>query len=135
MLAVEAFVDTNVLIYLLSADSAKADRAETLVGSGARISVQVLNELTKVAKRKLAMRWDEIDELVQAIQASCPVDPLTVDTHETGRRLAERYGLSVYDAMIAASALLANCRTLFSEDMQHGLLIDRKLRICNPFVD
>jgi len=135
MPAAEAFIDTNVLLYLLSADSAKADRAEELVGSGALISVQVLNELTNVARRKLAMRWEEIDELAQAIRASCPVESLTVETHDTGRRLAERYGLSVYDAMIAASALLANCRTLFSEDMQHGLLIDRKLRICNPFLD
>ncbi|ROZ79574.1 PIN domain-containing protein [Ramlibacter sp. WS9] len=135
MPAAEAFVDTNVLLYLLSADSAKADRAEALVGGGARISVQVLNELTNVARRKLAMRWEEIDELAQAIRASCPVEPLTVETHDTGRRLAERYSLSVYDAMIVASALVANCTTLFSEDMQHGLLIDRTLRIRNPFLD
>ena len=135
MPAAEAFVDTNVLLYLLSADSVKADRAEALVGSGARISVQVLNELTNVARRKLAMRWEEIDELAQAIRASCPVEPLTVETHDTGRRLAERYSLSVYDAMIVASALVANCTTLFSDDMQHGLLIDRTLRIRNPFLD
>ena len=135
MPAAEAFIDTNVLLYLLSADIAKADRAEALVGGGALISVQVLNELANVARRKLAMRWEDIDELAQAIRASCTVEPLTVETHDTGRRLAERYGLSVYDAMIAASALLANCRTLFSEDMQHGLLIDRRLRIRNPFLD
>lgn len=131
----EAFVDTNVLLYLLSADDAKADRAEALVGGGALISVQVLNELTNVARRKLAMSWEEIDELAQAIRASCPVEPLTVETHDTGRRLAQRYGLSIYDAMIAASALLGNCRSLFSEDMHHGLVIDRRLRVCNPFLD
>ena len=46
---------------------------------------------------------------------------------------AERYGLSVYDAMIVAAALLGACKTLYSEDMQDGFLIDRYLSIRNPF--
>ena len=49
------------------------------------------------------------------------VQPITVETHETGLALAERYSLSTYDAMIAASALHAGCDTLWSEDMQHGM--------------
>jgi predicted nucleic acid-binding protein len=133
MPAAEAFVDTNILVYLLSADAAKADRAETLVGAGALISVQVLNELTNVARRKLSMSWQEIGELTHAIRSSCQVAPLTLETHDMGRELAQRYSLSVYDAMIVASALLGECRTLYSEDMQHGLLIDRQLRVRNPF--
>jgi predicted nucleic acid-binding protein len=40
----------------------------------------------------------------------------------------------VYDAMIVAAALLGGCRTLYSEDMQHGLLIDHQLHICNPLI-
>jgi len=62
-----------------------------------------------------------------------PVEPITVRTHETGLAIAERYRLSVYDAMIAASALLAGCNRLWSEDMQNGLVIDRQLRIVDPF--
>lgn len=135
MRATEAFADTNVLLYLLSDDRAKADQAEALVSDGLTISVQVLNELTNVARRKLSMHWEEIDVLVEAIRASCSIEPLTIETHDTGRRLAQRYGLAIYDAMIAASALLGNCRTLFSEDMHHGLVIDRQLRVCNPFLD
>jgi predicted nucleic acid-binding protein len=61
------------------------------------------------------------------------VHPVTVNTHEIGLGLAERYNLSIYDAMIAASALHAECDTLWSEDMQHGLAIDGRLRIINPF--
>ncbi len=61
------------------------------------------------------------------------VHPLNVETHETGLRLAERYGLSTYDAMIAASALDAGCDTLWSEDMQHGMALEEGLRIVNPF--
>jgi predicted nucleic acid-binding protein len=130
----EAFIDSNVALYLLSADAAKADRAEAVIAAGASISVQVLNEVTSVARRKLGMSWSEIDEVLAGLRAVCPVEPLTAQTHDAGRRLAERYGLSVYDAMIAAAALLAGCKRLYSEDMQHGLLIDRQLRVCNPFI-
>ena len=59
--------------------------------------------------------------------------PVTVETRETGLALAERYGPSVYDAMIAASALHAECDTLWSEDMHDGIVIEDRLRIANPF--
>jgi predicted nucleic acid-binding protein len=61
------------------------------------------------------------------------VHSVTTEVHESGLTLAERYNLSVYDAMIAASALAAECETLWSEDMQHGMVIDSRLRIVNPF--
>lgn len=133
MPAPKVFIDTSVLLYLLSADSDKADRAERVVQAGALISVQVLNEMTHVARRKLAMSWTEINEVLALIRSVCPAAPLTLETHDGGRLIAERYGLSVYDAMIVAAALLGGCETLYSEDMQDGLLIDRQLRIRNPF--
>jgi predicted nucleic acid-binding protein len=58
---------------------------------------------------------------------------LELESHETGLALAERYSLSPYDAMIAASALLADCDMLWSEDMQDGMTIENRLRIVNPF--
>lgn len=133
MPAPKAFIDTNILLYLLSAETDKADRAETIIQAGGLISVQVLNELTNVARRKLAMSWAEINEVLSLIRSICPVMPLTIETHDRGRRIAERYGLNVYDAMIVASALLEGCETLYSEDMQDGQRIDHQLRICNPF--
>jgi len=128
-----AFIDTNVLLYLLSSDADKADRAETILQTGGLISVQVLNEMANVALRKLAMPWEEINEVLSLIRAICRVEPLTVEAHDRGRHVAERYKLNVYDAMIAASALQGECEILYSEDMQHGLLIDDQLRIRNPF--
>lgn len=133
MPAANAFIDTNILLYLLSADTAKADRAETIVRAGGLISVQVLNEMVNVARRKLAMSWGEINELVALIRLLCPTEPLTIETHDKGRLVAEQYGLSVYDAMIVAAALFGGCEILYSEDMQDGLRIDHQLRICNPF--
>ena len=127
------FFDTNILLYLLSADTDKAERTETILYAGGLISVQVLNELTNVSRRKLAMPWNEINEFTMLIRSICQTDPLTIETHEKGRYIAERYKLSVYDSMIVSSAILGECGILYSEDMQHGLVIDGKLRICNPF--
>jgi len=129
----KAFIDTNVLLYLLSTDTDKADRAEAVVRAGGLISVQVLNEMANVARRRLAMSWMEINELLSLIRSMCPTEPLTLETLDRGRLVAERYRLGVYDAMIVAAALLGGCETLYSEDMQDGLLIDDQLRICNLF--
>lgn len=133
MPAPESFIDTNILLYLLSEDAAKADRAEEILRAGGRISVQVLNELANVARCKLNMSWEDIIEVLTLIRALCPADSLTPQTHETGIALATRYGLSVYDSMIVASALIGNCEILYSEDMHDGLIIEGKLRIQNPF--
>ncbi len=130
---IKVFIDTNILLYLLSEDSNKADRAETIVRAGGTISVQVLNELANVTHRKLAMSWMEINELLSLIRSLCSIEPLTIEVHDMGILIAERYKLSVYDAMVAAAAILGGCETLYSEDMQDGLLIDDQLRICNPF--
>jgi predicted nucleic acid-binding protein len=130
-----SFFDTNVLVYLASGDGKKADRAEATIAKGGSISVQVLNELANVARRKMQMSWDETHALLNMLRDLLTVHPLTVETHETGLGIAERYSLSTYDAMIAASALHAGCDTLWSEDMQHGLALKEGLRIVNPFRD
>jgi predicted nucleic acid-binding protein len=127
------FFDTNILIYLASADEVKADQAETVIARGGNISVQVLNELSNVARRKMQMSWAEIHAFLDTLRSLLTVHPLTLQTHEAGLDLAQRYGLSIFDAMIAASALQAGCNTLWSEDMQHGMTLDTGLRIVNPF--
>jgi predicted nucleic acid-binding protein len=129
----EDFFDTSVLLHLLSADVAKADRAEELVAIGGAISVQVLNEFVAVASRKLRMPWLEIREVLAQVRAVCAVVPMSVETHDRAVRIAQRHGLSIYDALIVAAALLADCRTLHSEDMQDGQVFERRLTIRNPF--
>lgn len=79
------------------------------------------------------MTWSEIRGLLSMIRALLSVQPITVETHAPGLALAERYGLSIYDAMIAASAFHAECDTLWSEDMHDGIVIQDRLRIANPF--
>jgi predicted nucleic acid-binding protein len=132
MNASDAFLDTNVLLYLLSSDAAKADRAEALAAAGGVISVQVLNEFVSVASRKLRMRMSEIREVLSAIRAVCIVEPLSIQTHDLGFDLAQRFGLTIYDALIIAAALLAKCRIVYSEDLQDGQIIE-SLTVRNPF--
>ena len=126
------FFDTNVLVYL-AVDPQRAGRVRELLDLGGTISVQVLNELANVARRKMQFSWERTQTLLSQIRQLLTVTPVTVPVHETGLRLAERYQLSIYDGMIVAAALGAGCDTLWSEDMQHGLLIDSRLTIVNPF--
>lgn len=132
-MAAKAFIDSNVILYLLSTDAKKADAAEAILLTGGTISVQVLNEIANVAVRKLGMPWAEIIQFLAPLRSLCAVEAITVETHDRGSEIAERYGLSVYDSMIVAAALIAECKVLYSEDMQDGLLVDRQLRIVNPF--
>ena len=127
------FLDSNIVLYLLSGDAAKADRAQALLEAGSVISVQVLNEVTSVCLRKLKMPWQEVDALLLAVKAACEVLPLTVASHEKAVEVAKRFQLSFYDANIVACALLSGAPMLLSEDLHSGLLIDGLL-IQNPFV-
>ena len=126
------FLDSNVLLYLLSADAGKADTAEALLAQAPTISVQVLNEITSVCLRKLKMPWPEIIDLLQAVKATCHVVPLTVETHAQAVRVAQQHHLSFSDAHIMAAAMASGAHTLMSEDMHAGLSV-LGVRIQNPF--
>lgn len=128
-----SFFDSNVLLYTASGDETKADRAEKILAGGGTINVQVLNEIANVARRKMLMPWTELHTFLSAIRGLLTVQPISVPVHETGLVLAESGKLPVYDAMIVAAALHAGCDTLWSEDMQDGMIFDRRLRIVNPF--
>ena len=128
-----AFFDTNILLYLLSEDHAKADKAEELLASGGFVSVQVLNEFVSVASRKLAMKWPEIRECLDPLRATLQVAPLTLETHDLALHVAERYGASFYDALIVSAARLSGCSIVYSEDLQHGQVFERTITVRNPF--
>jgi predicted nucleic acid-binding protein len=127
------FLDSNILMYLASGDAAKADRAEQLLRDGGTVSVQVLNEIANVAVRKMKLSWSDTRDFISRIRDLLTVIPLTEPIHESGLRLAERYQFGVYDGMIVAAALEAGCEVVLSEDLQHGLVVDGRLRIVNPF--
>ncbi|MBS9442944.1 PIN domain-containing protein [Photorhabdus heterorhabditis] len=127
------FIDSNVVLYLLSQDVLKADSAEALLKANPVISVQVLNEVAHVCVRKLKMSWEEIAEFLDIVRSFCKIVPLTVEVHDRARFIAERYHLSFYDSCIVAAAVIAGCRALYSEDMNHGQMLEDSLVIQNPF--
>jgi len=135
MSADKAFVDTHVLLYLLSSDAPKADRAQACVAAGGVISVQVLNEFASVTLRKFKAPWPAVHESLDLFRQAFRVEPLTVEVHERGLEIAERYKLAVYDGQILAAAALAGCKVVYSEDMQHDLRVDEDLVVRNPFRD
>jgi predicted nucleic acid-binding protein len=133
MRGAEAFFDTSVVLYLLSAETRKADRAEALLAAGGAISVQVLNEFAAAARRKRLLDWVELREALSAVRTVCVTYPVTEEIHDRALDVAERYGFAVYDSTIVAAAQAAGCRTLFSEDLQHGQVVDGTLTVRNPF--
>lgn len=130
----KAFVDTNVLIYAAIRNDPRSERAEQLLAVERVISVQVLNEFVSVARRRYQMPWNALKVALQWIRILCPNPvPLTIDTHDEAVRIAEQYGYKIYDSLILAAALDAGCSTVYSEDLQDGQVIERKLTIRNPF--
>ena len=69
---VKPFFDTNVLIYALSQDDPRTEVARILLATGGVISVQVLNELAAVMRRKLKLNWKEMTEALEAVRMLCP---------------------------------------------------------------
>ena len=127
------FLDSNVLVYAFTGDR-RAARAQGLLAGGCNISVQGLNEFANVARRKLGMSWTEVRDALTAIRTLCrAILPVDLDTHTDALRVAERYGCGVFDALVIAAALRADCGILWSEDMHDGLVVDYRLRIANPF--
>jgi predicted nucleic acid-binding protein len=132
MNAAEPFLDTNVLLYLLSDDEAKAERAEGLLRAGAVVSVQVLNEFVAVARRKTQLSLADIRDSLAVIRNFCSVRAIDIETHEAALSICERHRLTIYDALIVAAARLAGSSHLWTEDMQDGQTIDG-VTITNPF--
>ena len=130
----KGFFDSNVLIYAMVSGDSRRERAQQLLEQGGAISVQVLNEFVAVARRKMHMSWEDVIEALDAVRILFPSPAaITVGTHETAVQIARQYGFGIYDALIASSALEANCSTLYSEDLQDGQAIDGSLTIRNPF--
>jgi predicted nucleic acid-binding protein len=132
-------IDTNIAFYSLErsgkADNAKADRAKSVLAEVDFLSVQVLNEYAFSARRKLRREWIDIDYDLNLLRTAISKIPsIDVAANRDALRIAERYQLSFYDALLLAVGLANGATTFYSEDMQHGMIIDEKLTIINPFL-
>ena len=129
------FLDTNVCIYAFDNDSKKKEKSlDLIIGSHATVSTQVLMETANVAIKKFKFKQEEIQLSIDYITTFCSLQIIELLTIKQAFQIHKKYQYSLYDALIISSALEANCNILFSEDMQHGQLIDNRLRILNPFL-
>jgi predicted nucleic acid-binding protein len=136
----EAFLDTNILLYALVPDRTlphdpRAEIAEELLARGGVVSVQVLSEFCDVASRKLGKSWSDLSRLLVSIETLCGrALPLTAELHNAAVAISARNRFRIYDSTIVAAAVAAKCAVLYSEDMQHGQVVDG-VRIENPFLN
>lgn len=125
--------DSNIAVYAFT-DDKRAGRATSVIRSADFLSVQVLSEFASVARRKQGRSWAEIEERIADLEALIPRIVSIDASHTTNAlRVADRYHLAFYDALMLAVALSVGARTIYSEDMQHDLVIDGTLRILDPF--
>ena len=139
-MSVDSFIDSNVFVYLFDeTDAIKRQSSENLVqqalenGTGC-ISYQVVQETINVITRKLNATPEEARQLLDRVLIPLwQVNP-TRAFYRRGLDLQARYQFSFYDSLIVAAALEAGCKTLYSEDLQHGQRIEQ-LTIDNPFME
>ena len=127
------FLDTNVVVYAFSLGDSRKARAEDLLTEGGTISVQVLNEFVNVSRRRRGRDWATLRAELAIISEALEIVPILHETHCAACDIAQRYGFSIYDGTILGAAKLAGCRTLYSEDLTHGQVVDG-VTIRNPFV-
>ena len=130
------FIDTNILVYLFSVDEKeKRLQAEALVQrEESLISTQVLNEFVNVMFRKFSLSSSEIDHACRELELTFRVSVVTQKTIFNAIRLKGRYGFSYFDALMVSSALEEGCQNLYTEDLQHGQVVEDNLTIINPFL-
>ncbi|MCW5909538.1 MAG: PIN domain-containing protein [Cyclobacteriaceae bacterium] len=129
------FIDTNLLVYSYSyAEPEKQRIAQQLIsGDTSFISTQVLQELANTLTKKFKFTFADA---IKAINESRDNSILHINTESTivqACKVAERYGFSFYDSLIISAALECECVILYSEDMNNSQVIEKKLKIVNPF--
>jgi predicted nucleic acid-binding protein len=129
------FIDSNIILYAWTDSGPKGSKALAVLADGGRISVQTMNEIINVARKRFLWPWQDIERRLADLDAICG-EPLalTPEAQSLAVRIAKQTGYRIYDAQIVASAVAARCDTLFSEDLQHGRVVEG-VRIVNPFLD
>jgi len=129
------FIDTNVFVYLYSEDEREKRSIALSIFDRFRCitSTQVLNEFCAVCLRKLGMSSSEILKSIREIAEHCDICYIDMTTIQNALSLNNKYGYTYYDCLVLASAILSDCKCLYSEDMQHNQSIEGKLKIINPF--
>ena len=133
----KSFVDSNIWLYAFIKDGKNEDKnkvASSIISTAnIVISTQVINEVCVNLIKKAKFAENNIQELVQDFYANYQVIEFEPTIFITASQLRKNYSLSYWDSLIVACALIAKAETLYSEDMQNDLVINKALTIVNPF--
>lgn len=128
-------LDTNVLIYLHDiSNPAKRAIAKNLLADNPFIPSQVVSEYLNTTRRILSLSKDELLVQTSGLFSGCTIIPVLPDTLLFAAVLVKKYQFQLFDAVIVAASIEGNCSILYSEDMQHGIVVDKSLTIINPFL-
>jgi len=135
MSADKAFIDTNVFIYIQRTDEPNKTKIseKTIDFFDCIVSTQVLNETCNILTRKYPTPKEKVKRVLRSIEESCTMVTVTNDYPNRALDYHSKYSISYYDALMVVAALEAKCKYLISEDMQDGLIIDKKLQIVNIY--
>lgn len=134
------FVDSNIWLYALikkNDNDLRYVQANQLLSSNIRftISTQVIREVSINLLKKARMPEAEIRRLISQWYVDCHIVKTTENQFLNASRLRETLALSYWDSLIIAAALESNCSILYTEDMQHGQVIEKRLTLINPFIE
>lgn len=131
----KVFIDTNLLIYAVSTDAIKSARVADLLQENFEfyVSTQVINEFVHTCLRKELFSINEVKTLVDDYLLFFQLITIDQNIISTAFEVKRTYQFSWYDALIVAAAYETGCRYLYSEDMQHGMVVHGKMTIQNPF--
>ena len=131
------FFDSNIWLYsFIDSNQEKYEISKNLIKSNEEkivLSIQVVNEVCFNLLRKANFEELQIHELIDNFFNRYRFSRFDQDLLKKSSKLRERYSLSFWDSLILSAALFSNCQIIYSEDMQHDLLIENKLKIINPF--
>lgn len=133
----KAFIDSNLWLYafvLRPGEEARHEKARALIETPVRytISEQVIAEVSVNLLKQAHLPEDRLLGIVENFYTRCEVVAPDVVMHRTASHLRQAHRFSYWDSLIVAAALGAGCTILYSEDMQHGQIIDSRLTVLNP---
>ena len=132
----KVFADTNIIVYAhTSSEEDKQNRViEILDNANLVISTQVVKEFISIMVRKFGQPIKDIKFQIDEIIDIASVVNEDLELIDSAIKINQTYQYRFYDCLIIAAALRADCKTLLSEDMHHGQVIEGTLTIINPFV-
>jgi len=134
VMTAKAFLDTNIVLYTIGQDPHKKAVARKLIAASPMVSAQVINESVSVCLRKFKFDKKQAYAFADAVMNKVNVLPVDEAVIRKSAELAMAHQLSNWDALIVAAALLADCGTVYSEDMQHGQIFEKSLTVISPFL-